>query len=113
MIKSKDIEKFFEGAQNKRILDEMSTRLSNVRKVMDAAEAEGSSGAGMVIAKAMGSSEVKSLKIDPSLLQGGMDKEVLEDLIVAAVNDAIRNAKNVGESDLVKFFEKHKSAEDE
>ena len=43
----------------------------------------------MVKAIAGAQGELKSLSVDPSLLSGEEEKEVLEDLIVAAVNDAI------------------------
>ena len=50
-------------------------------------EVEGQSGGGMVKVTMMGSHEVKRLSIDDSLL--GDDKEMLEDLIAAAINDAV------------------------
>lgn len=51
----------------------------------------GQSGGGMVQATVNGKGEVKALKIDPGLLTPE-DAEMLEDLIIAALNDARRKA---------------------
>jgi DNA-binding YbaB/EbfC family protein len=51
-------------------------------------EVEGESGAGLVKVMMNGRHEVRRVNIDPSLLSE--DKEVLEDLIAAACNDAVR-----------------------
>jgi DNA-binding YbaB/EbfC family protein len=50
-------------------------------------EVEGQSGGGMVKVTMMGSHEVKRIVIDDSLI--GDDKDMLEDLIAAAMNDAV------------------------
>ena len=50
-------------------------------------EVEGQSGGGMVKVTMMGSHEVKRIAIDDSLI--GDDKDMLEDLIAAAMNDAV------------------------
>ena len=52
------------------------------------AEVQGESGAGLVKIVMNGRHDVKKVEIDPSLLQE--DKDILEDLIAAAVNDAVR-----------------------
>lgn len=59
----------------------------------DAAKVEvcGQSGAGMVSVTMTGRHDVKGIKIDPSLLKE--DQEILEDLIAAAVNDAVRKVE--------------------
>ncbi len=54
-------------------------------------EVSGGSGAGMVKIVMTGKHDVKSVKIDPSLLEE--DKEILEDMIAAAVNDAVRKVE--------------------
>ncbi len=51
-------------------------------------EVTGQAGGGMVAVVMTGRHDVKRVTIDPSLLQD--DKEMLEDLIAAAVNDAVR-----------------------
>ncbi|MBN34918.1 MAG: YbaB/EbfC family nucleoid-associated protein [Rhodospirillaceae bacterium] len=66
---------------------ELQGKMAQVQEDLAAAEIEGSSGAGMVKAVMTGKHELRSLSIDPSLVTRD-DTEVLEDLIVAAVNDA-------------------------
>jgi DNA-binding YbaB/EbfC family protein len=55
-------------------------------------EAEGSSGGGEVVARVNGRFELLSLRIEPKLLASG-DHELLEDLVVAAVNQAMTKAR--------------------
>ncbi len=62
----------------------------NMKKMQDelaSAEMTGQSAAGMITVTVTGKGEVKGLEIDPSLIKPD-EKEVLEDLIVAAMNDA-------------------------
>ena len=66
----------------------------NMRKLQEelaAVEVEGQSGAGMVKVTMTCKHDVKRVKIDPSLL--GDDKEMLEDLVAAAMNDAARKVE--------------------
>ncbi|MCP5291857.1 MAG: YbaB/EbfC family nucleoid-associated protein [Nitrosomonas sp.] len=57
-------------------------------------EVEGQSGAGMVKVVMTCRHDVKSVKIDDSLVGDGDDKEMLEDLIAAAFNDAVRRVES-------------------
>ena len=84
---------------------EMQAKMAEAQEKMAGMQAEGSSGAGMVKAVASAEGEVKSLTVDPSLLAGAEEKEVLEDLIVAAVNDAIGQAKKAGAEEMAKVTE--------
>ncbi|HUF19330.1 MAG TPA: YbaB/EbfC family nucleoid-associated protein [Burkholderiales bacterium] len=66
----------------------------NMKKVQDeiaAMEIEGQSGAGMVKIVMTGRHDVKRVTIDPELMKD--DKEMLEDLLAAAVNDAVRRVE--------------------
>ena len=81
---------------------EMQSKMAEAQERMTAIEAEGSAGAGMVKAVASAQGELKSLRVDPSLLDGSHEREVLEDLIVAAVNDAARLA---GPAEMAKVTE--------
>ncbi len=56
-------------------------------------EVTGESGGGMVKVTMTGKHEVKRVSLDPSLI--GDDKEMLEDLIAAAVNDAVQKVERV------------------
>ncbi len=84
---------------------EMQSRMAEAQQRMTAIEAEGSAGAGMVKAVASAQGELKSLRVDPSLLDGSHEREVLEDLIVAAVNDAARKAREAGQAEMAKVTE--------
>jgi DNA-binding YbaB/EbfC family protein len=66
----------------------------NMKKAQDALaliEVEGQSGAGMVKVTMTCKNDVKRVQIDPSLLAD--DKDMLEDLVAAAFNDAVRKAE--------------------
>ena len=63
---------------------------------------EGESGGGLVRVTATGAMEVRRVDIDPSLLASG-DKEMLEDLICAAVNDALRKSRQTLEEEMRKL----------
>src|SRR5260221_10185107 len=70
----------------------------NMRKLQDelaSVEVEGQSGAGMVKVTMTCRHDVKRVNIDPSLLAD--DKEMLEDLVAAAVNDAARKVQAAGQ----------------
>ena len=64
---------------------EMQTKMAEMQETLGDIEVSGSAGGGMVTVRLNGKSEMRSVKIDPSLAD---DVEVLEDLIVAAYNDA-------------------------
>jgi len=55
---------------------------------------EGSAGGGMVTTVANGKGELLSVKIDPEVMRGE-DVEMLQDLITAAANDALRKAREL------------------
>jgi len=66
----------------------------NMKKAQDEIarlEVEGEAGGGMVKVAMTGRHDVKRVTIDPSLL--GEDKDMLEDLVAAAVNDAVRKVE--------------------
>lgn len=66
----------------------MQERLQAAQASMAALEVTGESGAGLVTVRMNGKHEVRGVSIDPSLL--AEDREVLEDLVAAACNDAVR-----------------------
>ena len=76
----------------------------NMRKVQESLaniEVEGQSGAGMVKVVMTCRNDVKRVHIDPSLLSD--DKEMLEDLVAAAFNDAVRKAEATSQEKLSGF----------
>ena len=66
---------------------QVQTRMAELQARLGEMEVNGQSGAGMVQATLTGKGELRRLKIDPSLAKAD-EVEVLEDLVVAAVNDA-------------------------
>ena len=67
---------------------EMQEKMQQMQEEIASAEVIGQSGAGMVSVTMTGRHDVRRVQIDPSLMSE--DKEMLEDLIAAAVNDAVR-----------------------
>ena len=66
---------------------EMQSKMAAMQAELESIELDGASGGGLVTATLNGKSELRRLKIDPSLVDPS-DIEVLEDLVIAAVNDA-------------------------
>jgi len=73
--------------QMMRQAQQMQERMQTLQQELEAEEVEGAAGGGMVTVTLNGKGVMKRLKIDPSLVSAD-DTEVLEDLIVAAHNDA-------------------------
>ena len=70
---------------------QMQENLKRMQEQLAQVEVEGQSGAGLVKVTVTCRNEVKRVTIDPSLL--AEDRDMLEDLIVAAMNDALRRAE--------------------
>ena len=71
---------------------EIQGRMQKMQEDLSSLEVEGQSGAGLVKVKLNGKLDVRGLKIDPSLIKPE-DAEMLEDLIVAAFQDAKMKAE--------------------
>ena len=74
---------------------QMQDNLKKMQEQLAQVEVEGQSGAGLVKVLVTCRNEVKRVTIDPSLV--GDDKDMLEDLIVAAMNDALRRAEQTAQ----------------
>jgi DNA-binding YbaB/EbfC family protein len=70
---------------------QMQENMRKMQEQLASVEVEGQSGAGMVKVVMTCKHDVKRISIDPSLV--GDDKEMLEDLVAAAVNDAVRRVE--------------------
>ncbi len=81
---------------------EMQAKMSQLQEELAHKEVEGTSGGGMVSAKMNGRQEVLAIHIEPEVFAEG-DKEMLEDLIVAAVNDASRKAQELAREEMSKI----------
>jgi len=70
---------------------QMQENMKRMQEQLAQVEVEGQSGAGLVKVTITCRNDVKRIAIDPALLAD--DKDMLEDLIVAAMNDALRKAE--------------------
>ncbi len=75
---------------------EMQAKVGEMQTELESITVEGSSGAGLVTVEATAKGAVKSLKIDPSLLKPE-EAEIVEDLVMAAFNDARTKAEAVAQ----------------
>ncbi len=74
---------------------QMQEKMQKMQEEVQNMEVVGEAGAGMVKVTMTGRHDVKRIAIDPSL--GSEDLEMLEDLIAAAVNDAVRKVEVVSQ----------------
>jgi hypothetical protein len=76
-------------------------RLANIQEEMAERTIEGSAGGGMVTVVANGRQEVVSIKIEPEVVNAD-DVEMLQDLVQAAVNDALRKSQEMVQQEMAK-----------
>ena len=74
---------------------EMQSQMEKAQAELNLMEIEGQSGGGMVTVMVNGHKELVSLNIDPEILTE--DKEMIEDMILAAVNQGLQNAGKIAE----------------
>jgi len=72
----------------------MQEQLAKIQEQAASKTVDGTAGGGMVTVSVSGAMQVVALKIDPEALKSG-DAEMLQDLIVAATNDALRKARDM------------------
>ena len=80
---------------------QMQERMQKMQEELALMEVTGESGAGLVKITITGSHNVRRVAIDPSLMDD--DQEMLEDLIAAAFNDAIRRADEQNKAKMAEF----------
>ena len=83
---------------------EMQQKMAKLQEDMHALMVEGQSGAGLVKATCTAKGELKGLDIDPSIFNAD-DKEVVEDLILAAIKDAQQKAGERAKEEMGKLTE--------
>ena len=83
-------------------VQEMQSRMGDMQARLADMEVSGQSGGGMITATLNGTGALRRMKIDPSLINPA-EKEMLEDLIVAAVNDAKGKVDAAAESEMGKI----------
>lgn len=93
-----DMAKMMQAAQ------EMQGKMAQLQEDMHNIMVTGESGAGLVKATCTAKGELKTLDIDPSIFNGD-DKEVVEDLILAAIKDAQSKASAKAQEEMGKLTE--------
>lgn len=88
-----NIQKMMKQAQ------QMQSKMAEMQAKMEEAEFSGESGSGMVKATINGKGYARALNIDPSLVVAD-DKDMLEDLVIAAFNDAKQKAEDAMASEM-------------
>ena len=81
---------------------QMQKKMKELQDGLANLEVEGSSGGGLVKITVNGKGEVKKIKIDPSLMKPE-ESEILEDLIVAAINEAKKKAEEATAEEMKKL----------
>ena len=79
-----------------RMAQQMQQEMLRIQAELEAATVDGSAGGGVVAATVTGKQELVSVTIDPSVVDAD-DVEMLQDLVVAAVNDALRASRELAE----------------
>ncbi len=74
-----------------QMMSQVKKMQKEMKEQMEALRVEASSGGGIVTVSMNGTKHLLSVKIDPEAVKGG-DVEMLEDLLQAAVNEAVRKA---------------------
>ncbi len=93
-----DMAKMMKAAQ------EMQGKMAQMQEDMDSITVTGESGAGLVKATATAKGELTGLDIDPSIFVAS-EKEVVEDLILAAIKDAQARASERAQEEMSKMTE--------
>ncbi|MYF17475.1 MAG: YbaB/EbfC family nucleoid-associated protein [Gemmatimonadetes bacterium] len=88
------------GAMMKQA-QKLQAKLARVQEELGAKEVESTSGGGMVTVRASGHQDILSIKIDPEVVDPE-DVEMLEDLVLAAVQQARQKAADMAEAEMQK-----------
>jgi hypothetical protein len=83
-------------ANLQRMAQQMQQEMLRIQSELETATVDGSAGGGVVRATVTGKQELVSVTIDPSAVDPS-DVEMLQDLIVAAINDALRASRELAE----------------
>ena len=80
---------------------QMQRKMAQVQEELEKMQVEASSGGGMVTAVVSGKQQLLDLKIDPSVVDAD-DVEMLQDLIMAAVNEAVKQSQQIASEEMGK-----------
>ncbi len=77
----------------------MQKKMAKLQEELEVRTVEGSAGGGMVTALVSGANELKSIAIDKTVVDPN-DVDMLQDLVLAAVNDGLKKAKAMMEAEM-------------
>jgi nucleoid-associated protein EbfC len=83
-------------ANLQRMAQQMQQEMARIQSELEALTVDGSAGGGVVKATVTGKQELVSVTVDPTAVDPA-DVEMLQDLIVAAINDALGASRRMGE----------------
>jgi nucleoid-associated protein EbfC len=81
---------------------EMQSRMAKIQEELAQKTVDGSAGGGMVRVTVNGQLALTAIKIDPTVINAE-EKEMLEDLVMAAINDGMRKARDMASSEMSKI----------
>jgi hypothetical protein len=84
-----------------RQAQQMQKKIAKIQEELATRTVEASAGGGMVTVTANGAAEIEDVRIDPSVVEPE-DVSMLQDLILAAVNEALKKARELRESEMSK-----------
>jgi hypothetical protein len=88
-----DMNKLMQQAQ------QMQDQMAQAQEQLASETVEASAGGGLVTVRATGNGDITEIKIDPKAIDPD-DPELLEDMVLAAVNEALRSAQSLAQSKL-------------
>jgi DNA-binding YbaB/EbfC family protein len=78
---------------------QMQQQMAQAQEQLASETVEASAGGGLVTVRATGNGDITAIKIDPKAIDPD-DPELLEDMVLAAVNEALRSAQSLAQSKL-------------
>ena len=93
MANGLDMNKLMQQAQ------QMQQQMAQAQEQLASETVESSAGGGLVTVRATGSGDILEIKVDPKAIDPD-DPELLEDMVLAAVNEALRSAQSLAQSKL-------------
>ena len=81
---------------------EMQARMAKIQEELASKTVQGTSGGGMVAVTVNGQFNLTEVKIEPSVINAD-EKDMLEDLILTATNDAMRKARELASAEMAKL----------
>ncbi|NLJ58152.1 MAG: YbaB/EbfC family nucleoid-associated protein [Tissierellia bacterium] len=103
MARGRRMPKGMGGGMNNMMkqVQKMQKQMEEMQKELEETEVEATSGGGAVLVKVNGKKALLELKIDPEVVDKD-DVEMLEDMVVAAINEAFRKADEMMETEMRK-----------